>query len=96
MCCKLQHGTREGIWYLQYNKTWQVVEYAWFDWCNVINIQITTKYKIRTKYNDNLRPNKHRESPKTTICVAKTNIPKDKGQRESERTNIKQWSTLEK
>jgi len=30
-------------------------------------MQTTTKYKIRTKYNDNLIPNKHRESRKTTF-----------------------------
>jgi hypothetical protein len=66
MFCKLQHGQIEGIWYLQISKAWQVVEYAWLDWCNLIRMQIPTKYKIRTKYNDNLRPNKHKESWKTT------------------------------
>jgi hypothetical protein len=43
----------------------QVAECAWLDWCNLIGIQITTTYKIRTKYNENMRPNKHQESPKT-------------------------------
>jgi len=28
---------------------------------------ITTKYKIRTKYNGNVRPYKHKESRKTTF-----------------------------
>jgi hypothetical protein len=28
-------------------------------------MQITTTYKIRTKYYENMRPNKHKESPKT-------------------------------
>jgi hypothetical protein len=49
-----------------FRKAWQVVEYAWLDWCNLIRMQIPTKYKMRTKYNDNLRPNKHKESWKTT------------------------------
>ena len=68
----------EGIWYSQFSKSWQVVECAWLDWCNLIIIHITTKYKIRTKYNDNLRPNKQRENRKTPI------YRKDKGQRERE------------
>jgi hypothetical protein len=42
-------------------------EYAWLDWCNLIRMQITTKYKTSTKYNDNLRPNKYKESWKTTF-----------------------------
>jgi len=67
MFCKLQHGILEGIWYLQSSKTCQVVECAWLDWCNLIGIQSTTKYKLRTKYNANLRPNKHTESRKTTF-----------------------------
>jgi hypothetical protein len=29
--------------------------------------QITTTYKIRTKYFENMRPNKHNESPKTNL-----------------------------
>ena len=49
MFCKLQHGKLEGIQYLQSSKAWQVVECAYLDWCNLIRIQITTKYKIRTK-----------------------------------------------
>jgi hypothetical protein len=57
MFWKLQHGKLERISYLQMSKTWQVVECAYLDWCNLIRIQITTKYKIRTKYNENLRPN---------------------------------------
>ena len=47
--CKLQHGKIEIIWYLQVIKAWQVVECAWLDWCNLIVMQVTTKYKIRTK-----------------------------------------------
>jgi len=61
MFCKLQHGILEGIWYLQSSKSFQVVEWAGLDWCNLIVRQISTKYKIRTKYNDNLRPNKYKE-----------------------------------
>jgi len=45
MFCKLQHGKVEGIWYLQISESRQVVECAWLDWCNLIFIQITTKYK---------------------------------------------------
>jgi hypothetical protein len=58
MFWKLQHGKIEIISYLQMSKTWQVVECAFLDWCNLIIMQITTKYKIRTKYNENFRPNK--------------------------------------
>ena len=29
---------------------------------------MSTEYKIRTKYNDNARPNKHKESWKTTFA----------------------------
>ena len=57
MFCNLQHGILQRIWYLQFSKGCQVVELYW---CILITFQITTKYKIRTKYNDNLRPNKHR------------------------------------
>jgi hypothetical protein len=64
--CKLHHGKIWLIWYLQSSKASQVVECAFLDWCNLIRIQITTKYKIHTKYNDNLRPNKHKESRITT------------------------------
>jgi hypothetical protein len=60
MLWKLKHGKIERIWYLQISKTWQVVECAYLDWCNLIRSQITTKYEIRIKYNDNLRPNKQR------------------------------------
>jgi len=67
MFWKLQHGILKGIWYLHIGKACQVVEWAWLDWCNLIGMQKTTKYKIRTKYNDNLRPNKHTESRKTTF-----------------------------
>ena len=67
MFCNLQHGILEGIWYLQSSKSCQVVKCAWLDWCNPIGIQIATKYKINTKYNDNLRPNKYTESWKTTF-----------------------------
>jgi hypothetical protein len=65
--CKSQHGKIEGIWYLQINKAWQVVECAWLDWCNLIRRQRTTKYKLRTKYNDNMRINKNKESRKTAF-----------------------------
>jgi hypothetical protein len=44
MLWKLQHGKIERIWYLQSSKTWQVVECAYLDWCNLIRTQITTKY----------------------------------------------------
>jgi hypothetical protein len=30
-------------------------------------MQYTTKYKIRTKYYVNIRPNKYKESPKTNL-----------------------------
>jgi hypothetical protein len=45
----------------------QVSECAWLDWCNLIGIQITTTYKIRTKYLENMRPNKQKKSPKTNL-----------------------------
>ena len=45
MLCKLQQGKIEGIWYLQLIKVWQVVEYAWLDWFNLIIAQRTTKKK---------------------------------------------------
>jgi hypothetical protein len=48
MLCKLQHGILEEIWYLQFSKSCQVVECPWLDWCNLIGIQITTTYTIRT------------------------------------------------
>ena len=67
MFCKIQHGKIEVIWYLQSSKACQVVECAFLDWCNLIRIQITAKYKIRTKYNDKLRLNKHKKSRKTTF-----------------------------
>ena len=46
-------------------------------------MQRTTKHKIPTKYNDNMRPNKYKES-EDNICATRTNIPKDKGQRQRE------------
>jgi hypothetical protein len=46
MLCKLQHGKIEIIWYLQSSKAWQVVECVGLDWCNLIIIQNSTKYKI--------------------------------------------------
>jgi hypothetical protein len=69
MSCKLQHGKIEIIWYLQKSKACQVVECACWDGCNLIRRQITAKYKIRTKYNDNLRPNKDKESRKKTFVL---------------------------
>ena len=62
----LQHGKIEIISYLQLSKAWYVAECAFLDWCNLIRIQITTKYEMHTKYNDNMSPNKHKESRKTT------------------------------
>jgi hypothetical protein len=67
MFCKLQHGIKKGTWYLQIMKVRQVSECAWLDWCNLIGMQITTTYKIRTKYYENMRLNKHKESSKTNI-----------------------------
>ena len=89
MFCKLQHGKIERIWYLQKSKAWQVVECACLDWCNLIRIQITKKYKIRTKYNENLRPNKYKESRKTTFVLPESTY---------RRTKVKQrnnkWQTM--
>ena len=59
MFCKLQHGILEGIVYLQSSKSCQIVECPWLDWCNLIGIQITTTYKIHTKYYENMRSNKY-------------------------------------
>ena len=67
MTCKLQHGLKYGSWYLEIIKVRQVVECAWLDWGNLIGIQITTKYEIRTKYYVNMRPNKPWESPKSNL-----------------------------
>ena len=48
-------------------------------------MQITKKYKISTKYDDNLRLYQNRESRKTPfVLLTRTNIPKDKGQQERE------------
>jgi hypothetical protein len=90
MSCKLQHGKIEWIWYLQLIKAWQVVEYAWLNWCNLIRMQITTKYKICTKYNDNLRPNKYKESWKTTFVYPEPTYrnTKVKGRRNTRHTMI--------
>ena len=57
MFSKLKHGKIEIICYLQINKACEVVECLSLDGCNLIRMQITTKYKIRTKYNENLKPN---------------------------------------
>jgi thioredoxin-related protein len=92
MFCKLGHGKIEIIWYLQISKACQVVECPSLDWCNLIRKQITTKYKIRTKYNENLRPNQHNESRKTTYTEGHKDREKE---RERERANGKQWLTLE-
>ena len=67
MLCKLQDGIKKRSWYLQIIKVRQVVECAWLDWYNIIGIQRTAAYKIRTKYFENMRPNKHKESPKTNL-----------------------------
>jgi hypothetical protein len=65
------------FWYLQNSESCQIVECAWLDWCNLITIQITTKYKIRTKYDDNLRLYKNRESRRHHLC----NLPESTYQR---------------
>jgi hypothetical protein len=71
--CKLKNYNpwdqeiKKGTWYLQIMKVRQVSECAWLDWCNLIGMQITTTYKIRTKYYENMRLNKHKESSKTNI-----------------------------
>jgi hypothetical protein len=49
-----------SIFLLMNSESCQIVECAWLDWCNLITIQRTTKYKIRTKYDDNLRFYKNR------------------------------------
>jgi hypothetical protein len=67
MFCKLQHGLMYGYWYSQCIKVRQVVECAWLNWCNLIGIQITTTYTIRTKYYENMRPNKYKERTKTNL-----------------------------
>ena len=46
----------------------EAIECAWLDWCNLILVQILTKYKIPTKYYVNIRPNKHNESPKSNLA----------------------------
>jgi hypothetical protein len=58
---------RDPYIYLQFPKVRQVREIAWLDWCNLIGTQITTTYKIRTKYYENMRQNKHMENPKTKL-----------------------------
>ena len=46
----------------------------------MIRIHRATKYKIRTKYNDNLRHNKDEKSQRQYLC----NVWKEKGQKEKE------------
>jgi len=95
--CKSQHGKIERIWYLQKSKAWQVVECACLDWCNLIRIQITKKYKIRTKYNENLRPNKYKESRKTTFVLPESTYRRtkvNKREREREREREHKWETM--
>jgi hypothetical protein len=71
------------------SKACQFVECAWLDWCNLIGRQRTTKYKIGTKYDDNLRLPEYRKS-EDTICVTYQN-QHAKGQRSPrERTKGKQ------
>jgi hypothetical protein len=95
MFCKSQHGKIEGIWYLQISKAWQVVECVWLDWCNLIIIQNPTKYKIRTKYNDNLKPNEYNESRKTTLVLPEPTYRRTKI-KEQERTKGIKLSSLKK
>jgi len=100
MFCKLQHGKIERIWYLQIIKGCQVVEFACLDWCNLIRTQMTTKYKIRNKYKDDLRPNKYKESRKTTFVLPEPTYRRTKvKRREKQKANngpdkkTKVWAT---
>jgi len=56
-------------------------------------MQITKKYIIRTKYNDNLRPNNYKDSRKTTFVKQKPTYRRKRSK--GERTKGKQWSILE-
>jgi hypothetical protein len=63
-CCNLQ----SMIMYVQYiflftDFLWMVI--TWLDWCNLIVVQMPTKYKINTIYYANIRPNGHSEIPKS-------------------------------
>ena len=52
-------------------------------------MQITTKYKIRTKYNENLRPNKDKESRKITFVFPEPTYRRTKVKRRKQKANIK-------
>ena len=82
MFCKLQHGNIESIWYLQKNKAGQGVECAFLDWCNLIWIQSTAKYKIRTKYNDNLIPINMRKVGRQHLCTQNQHTKGQRSKRE--------------
>jgi hypothetical protein len=61
-------------------------------------MQRATKCKIRIKYNENLRSNKHKDSRKTTFVQQEPTYRRTKvkvRERERERTNGKQWSSFE-
>jgi hypothetical protein len=45
----IEHSYSRFVSYLQSIKARQVVECACLDWCNLIVIQVTTTYTIRTK-----------------------------------------------
>ena len=83
MFCKLQHQKIEGIWYLQMSKAWQVVECAWLDWCDLISVQITAKFKIRTKYRTIWDPMSIRKVGRQHLCNQKqhTEGQRSKGER---------------
>jgi hypothetical protein len=90
MSCKLQHGKIEKMWYLQKSKACEVVECACWDGCNLIRRDITAKYKIRNIYNDNLRPNKDKESRKTTFVLPEPTYrrTKDKNRKNKRQTMV--------
>ena len=79
MLCKLQHGMQLGTWYFQTIKAMEAIECAWLDWCNLILVQILTKYKIPTKYYVNIRPKKHSENPKSKAKYSRATNTKTKG-----------------
>jgi hypothetical protein len=84
MFCKLQHGKIEIIWYLQISKACQVVEFL--DWCNLIRIQMTAKYKIRTKTMTIWDPISIRKVGRQHLCNQNQHTEGQRSKREKEKT----------
>ena len=71
----------------------QVVECGWLDWCNLIRMQTTTKYKIRTNYMAIWYPTSIGKVRRQHLCNHNQHTEGQTSKRE--RTKGKQWPTLE-